>query len=212
MRNVTRVLTWLAAGVLASGAPLAMAATIFAGPITGDQEVPPSGEPSDGSSYVLRIPDPGAPSLLFEILIGDRYNFGLPGSVGTEPVTALHFHGPADRGENASVIFGLLGPSHDMDGDVMFTVNADGTTTISGEWDTNEGPTPFSDVANLFLAAGPGEDVPFYLNLHTVDFPRGAIRGQVVAAIPLPASVFMLLGAVALMGFGCVSARRSGEA
>lgn len=211
MRNVTRVLTWLAAGVMAFGASVATAATLFTGPLTGDQEVPPTGEPSDGSRYILQIPDPAAPSLLFEILIGDLYNFsnfGLPGS-GPELVTNLHFHGPADRGENASVIYGILAPSHDEDGDHEFTVNPDGTTTITGEWDTTEGPTPFADVAQLFLDAAPGEDVPFYLNLHTVDFPRGAIRGQVVAAIPLPASVLMLSGALALMAFSRATGRRA---
>jgi hypothetical protein len=208
MRNVTRAFLGLAAGVLAFGASAATAATLFAGPLSGDQEVPPTGEPGDGSRFVLTIPDPAAPSLVFDILISNLYNFGLEGSVGDRLVSALHFHGPASRGENAGVIFGLLNPSHDADSDTTFTVNADGTTTIAGEWDTDEGPTPFADVAQMFLVAERGHDVPFYLNLHTADFPGGAIRGQVVAAIPLPASVFMLGGALALMAFGRAAARR----
>jgi Ca2+-binding RTX toxin-like protein len=59
---------------------------------------------------------------------------------------------------------------------------------VSGRWETTD-PVPitnFSPVlgdtfANVLGSATVGQEIPLYFNVHTVQFPGGAIRGQLVA-------------------------------
>lgn len=192
----------LAAGLVALAAPVA-AGTIFSSVLTGDQEVPPSGSTGTGSAS-YEIVDNGAAglSLVFEAIIGPTFNFGLAGSTGTQTVVAMHIH-QAPRDVNGGIVFGLISPSDDDDLDTTLTLLGDGSTRITGEWDADEGrPTgpTFADLATDFLDTAPGADAPFYLNVHTTDFPGGEIRGQIVAAIPLPATLPLLAGAVLVLG------------
>ena len=192
----------LAAGMIALAAP-AGAATFFRSMLTGDQEVPPTGSAGVGTA-TYQLVDNGALglSLVFDAVFGPTFNFGLTGSTGTQMVTAMHIHG-APRGVNGGIIFGILNPSDDDDSDTRLTLLADGSPRLSGVWEASEGRpfgATFADVASLFEAAMPGADVPFYLNLHTTDFPGGEIRGQIVAApIPLPATLPLLAGGVLLL-------------
>jgi hypothetical protein len=66
------------------------------------------------------------------------------------PVTAAHFHGPADAGANAAPEI-----------DISKSVDA--------------GTSPITDAQLADLKAG-----KVYVNLHTAKFPAGEIRGQVV--------------------------------
>ena len=80
-------------------------------------------------------------------------------------------------------MFGIFGPAQDTD-DRTITINADGSTTISGVWETtdtaaNQNLTNF--VADL-QAANPDTDTNLYLNIHTEEFPMGEIRGQVMGS------------------------------
>ena len=68
----------------------------------------------------------------------------------TGPVTAAHFHGPADVGANAAPEI-----------DISKSVDA--------------GSSPITDAQLADLKAG-----KLYLNLHTAKFPDGEIRGQVL--------------------------------
>jgi hypothetical protein len=74
--------------------------------------------------------------------------------------TAAHFHGPAAPGENAGVIFAI--------------------TPVPGKVKNGcVGPLSTQQIKQL----NKGQ---VYLNIHTVEFPGGEIRGQV---LPVPANV-----------------------
>jgi hypothetical protein len=79
-------------------------------------------------------------------------------ATGIEPVTQSHIH------------VGAAGVS----GDVVVPLDVDGFTG------TSEGCT--SDVDDAVLQAVLDNPAGHYVNLHTADFPPGAIRGQLAAA------------------------------
>ena len=151
------------------------------GVLTGDQEVPPVeteatgtvemllNEAGDAISYSLTVS-----GLDFGEFIGD----GTPQTPETDDdVTGLHIHS-APRGENGPIVFGIINPNQDDD-DVTFTLNDDGSTTISGIGEeTDPANEPLSDFVEALRAAEPGEELPLYWNIHTVEFPMGEIRAQ----------------------------------
>ncbi len=96
------------------------------------------------------------------------YQFEWQLSPGNE-ATAVHFHGPATRGENASVVIDL-GP-------------------ISGNSGIQTGMLTLSNLPNSTqiddLKAG-----LWYLNIHSDQFPSGEIRGQLVELSPLETASF----------------------
>lgn len=97
----------------------------------------------------------------------------------TGVAVAAHFHGPATPSQNA---------------DVVVNVGA-----ISGLNPPSSGSTTINDVQTADLLAG-----LFYINVHTAEYPTGEIRGQVMpemSAVPLPATLPLLAGAAALLGF-----------
>ncbi len=196
--------SFLAASVVVLGlaAAAADAASLFGSRLSGKQEVPPNALPNLGAAtYMLKGAATLTPSLSFDLLFDDLFNFGLAGSMGSQVVTGLHIH-QAQRGVNGPVVFGIINPDSDDNNDVNFAVNADGTTRITGVWNADEGNGGFSfaDFAAIFASVVPGDELPFYLNLHTIEFPAGAIRGQ-ITAVPLPAGVTLLLTALGLGAF-----------
>ena len=71
-------------------------------------------------------------------------------------------------------------PAHDFD-DFAAVLNSDGSTTFSGIWETSDPTnTSISNFAAMLGSATLGADVPLYWNIHTEEFPNGAIRGQLV--------------------------------
>ena len=72
----------------------------------------------------------------------------------TGPVTAAHFHGPAEAGANAGVLIPVTAPASPF-----------------------EGSASVDDAKAADLAAG-----KVYFNIHTAANPKGEIRGQVVRA------------------------------
>ena len=85
----------------------------------------------------------------------------------SDDVTAMHFHA-APPGSNGMVVFGLISPNHDADDLVVDAVAG----TLTGVWENTDTNPLSGQLANL-LASN------LYLNVHTVTFPGGAIRGQV---------------------------------
>jgi Ca2+-binding RTX toxin-like protein len=160
-------------------------ASIFNVILTGDQEVPVAAI-TEASGRGTVIWDPAANAAAYSIT-----SFGLDfGPVlGLEPQTedtqddivGMHVHNAA-RGSNGGVVFGQLHPEHD-ENDISFTLNADGSWTVRGIWETTDpAAQPITNFAATLTAALVGEDVPLYFNLHSVPFPSGEIRGQWVAS------------------------------
>jgi len=188
--------------------------------LTGAQEVPPVDSPAIGLAVFRLWDDNGNRSISYQIRIeGIDFGPATDGNPGTEPTdpldaTALHIHF-APPEENGPIQYGLLGPSHDFNGNVTFTQQTPNRWLIEGSWDEGDGNPgePFADVDDAIaaiLAVEPGEITPFYLNAHTVRNPMGEIRGQLIrfdiAQVPEPGAAGLL--ALGLPGLALLRRRR----
>ncbi|MCJ2106333.1 CHRD domain-containing protein [Methylobacterium sp. E-041] len=99
---------------------------------------------SKGTGEISATYDPASKTLTWK----GSYN-GLTG-----PVTAAHFHGPAEAGANAGVLIPVTAAASPF-----------------------EGSATIDDAKAADLVAG-----KIYVNLHTAANPKGEIRGQVVRA------------------------------
>ena len=163
--------------------------TVFRVTLEGEQEVGPTGSAASGVGTVIF--DSAAIAANYSFVIqGVDYGLasgGTPQTADTgDDVTSTHFHSQV-RGVNGPVIFGQIGPAHDAD-DLEIELNADGSWSLSGRWETTDTPsiTNFSPLLNATFAdvlgsATIGSDVPIYFNVHTSDHLTGEIRGQLVA-------------------------------
>jgi CHRD domain-containing protein len=137
--------------------------------LSGANEVPnstPGSETNDpdgfGSAAVTFDLTTGAENVCWDISYGNL----------TGTPLAAHIHGPAAAGANANVL-------------ILFAPPAPGATAASGCRDL----TPTEAGFATDIVADPGN---FYVNVHTTDFPGGAIRGQLSAG-PAPAGQVHLL-------------------
>ncbi len=118
---------------------LKMSATLI-----GKMEVPPAD--SNGKGSVDATFDTDTKKLDWTIEYSDL----------TGPVTAAHFHGPAEMGKNAP-------PVVPLEGDLASPLKGSATLT---------------DAVAADLVAG-----RIYFNIHTAQYPDGEIRGQVEKAM-----------------------------
>ncbi|WP_417525599.1 CHRD domain-containing protein [Marinovum sp.] len=158
-----------------------------------------TGSAATGTGY--GIFDPATGALTYSLTV-DGLDLGtlLPGfptratAATGDDVTAAHIHTGA-RGANGGVAFGFLN-----DDDLTATLNADGSWTMSGVWESSEGIDPF---ASAFGTTPPGTDLDLYFNLHTTSFGGGEIRGQIVSSADVSAnSVTGTSGNDTLLGLG----------
>jgi hypothetical protein len=113
--------------------------------LTGDSETP--AVDSKGAGTVKATYDTDTKVLTWTIEYQDL----------TGPVTAAHFHGPANVGEKADPVVPLTAPyDSPINGSATLT-DAQYSDLKSGMW---------------------------YLNLHTEKFPDGEVRGQIVPVHP----------------------------
>jgi CHRD domain len=129
-------------------------------------------------------------------------DFGASGLIEGGPVTEetsddltrIHIHN-APRGENGDVVFSLFDSLAEddaeipgnQDEDLTFTPNDDGSVTLTGVWEgTDASSTPLSAFVDEMRATEAGEDLDLYWNVHTEEFPDGAIRGQLVVEETAP--------------------------
>ncbi|HXG09642.1 MAG TPA: CHRD domain-containing protein [Gemmataceae bacterium] len=184
---------------------------IFIANITTDQEVPPVGpgttrpllddqnNPRPTSfGFATFVLNDARTSLTYSATV---FNIDFTGTqtpnITRDNLTAAHIHAPAPPGVNAGVVFGFFGaPFNDNNpNDVVVTPFTTGVGgTITGKWDLNEGnnTTLTAQIANILAGRA-------YINFHTVQFPGGEIRGQIV---PEPSTLTLAaLGAVGLVGY-----------
>ena len=156
--------------------------------LTGDQEPPnPNDSTATGVGVVVFDSEAIAATYSFDI---EGLDFGpiTTGQPRTDPndVTNAHFHANV-RGVSGGVVFGQITPNHDAD-DVAFVLNADGSWSVSGRWETTD-PSPINGFnavlgdafANVLGSATVGSEIPLYFNVHTLEHGPGEIRGQLVA-------------------------------
>lgn len=177
-------LTTLAIAGLLLQAP-AQAAFVFTAELSGAQEVPPVVTSAFGSA-TLWLNDT-MDRLEIQVSLAGLDLDGTQTPDTDDNVTGLHIHA-APAGINGGVVFGLISPFSDTNGDLVIDALAG---TVISAWDLTEGNGTTLD-AQLPALFSEG----LYLNVHTVAFPGGEIRGQ-IAAVPLPATSLLFAGGVA---------------
>src|SRR5262245_54402839 len=141
--------------------------------LTGTQETPPN--PSTASGLGTVIFDDKA--------VTASYSFDIQGL----DFTRTHFH-TAQAGVAGPIVFGQIDAQaqfrQDND-DLTIVPNPDGSTTVSGIWETtdpvNNSGRSTADLAAVLGSAPVTTAVPLYFNVHSSAFPGGEIRGQLVA-------------------------------
>ena len=154
------------------------------------QEVDPSTSPATGTSQ-LTLNEAGDALTYSLTVTGLDFGGVIDGTPITDTtdddVTRIHIHNAA-RGVNGGVVFGLIDTvAAELDGqdsdDLTITVNDDGSVTLTGIWEeTDPASTPLSDFVDDIRDGNAGEDIDLYWNIHTNEFPAGAIRGQLQVA------------------------------
>lgn len=162
--------------------------------------------PATGNATLRLDGGSGTWSLFYEVVVdgldwGALFD-GTPRTPDTaDDVTRFHIHSGA-RGANGPVVYGMFAPSHDFDADLSLTLLGPTTARITGTWSLLDG-NPVGNLVDFvpaLLAAAPGSDLPLYFNVHTTSYPAGEIRGQLQAAVAVPATLALLVPG--LVGLG----------
>ncbi|MEO1431654.1 MAG: spondin domain-containing protein, partial [Cyanobacteria bacterium J06633_8] len=165
--------------------------------LDGSQEVAAGDGDARGTS-VLTLNDRGD-ALEYSLTVSGL-DFGANGLVAggaqtpddtSDDVTRLHIHN-APRGENGGVVFSLfdtvapelgnqLNIQGNQDEDLNVTLNENGSVTLAGIWEeTDSANNDLSEFVAEIRDTQESEDLDLYFNVHTEEFPGGAIRGQLV--------------------------------
>ena len=180
--------------LLAVSAPRAAIITFTAG-LSPANEVPPTASNGSGSAAMTLTLDTTAQTLLLHIVFA-----GL-----TSPTTAAHIHcclaSPFLTGVNVGVATTVPAfpgfPLGVTSGDYTGTLDLASTTAYNPAFITLQGGLAAAETAFINgLIAG-----ETYLNIHTVTFPGGEIRGFVATA-PEPATIALLGLALGIAGVG----------
>lgn len=160
---------------------IASAITVnFVSTLNGAQEVPPRATSATGFATGTLTGDFGSNNFVFtyEITFSDL----------TSELADAHIHAPAPPGANASIV-------HFLDNRPLGSTSG----TIIGDWSFDDPTRPLTEERAQQLLDGLA-----YFNLHTVNFPGGEIRGQIVP-VPEPLT---LLGVGTALGFGAFFKRK----
>ena len=185
------VLAVLMLSAIAKADTLAFTATL-----TGSQEVPPTGSPGIGSALVTLD--------TVTNLLTVNVSFAGLGS----PTIASHIHCCTPPGVNAMVATTVPTfpgfPLGVTTGTYLMTFDLTLASTYNPAFITAHGGTVAGAQAAFIAGLLSGQT---YLNIHTTQFPCGEIRGQLLQAVPEPATVLLL--ATGVMGIaGALRKRR----
>ena len=192
-----------AAAALACAAP-AHAVTVFTATLTGAQESPVPGSPT-ASGFGTFILNDAQTALSWNVTVSGIDFTGTQSADTSDNLTNAHIH-RAPPGTAGPVIWGFIcNPFNDNNPtDVVVSPFPSGLGgTVSTKWDAGEGngTTLTAELANL-LAGNT------YINFHTTQFPGGAVRGQILPAVPEPGTLALL--ASALVAGGGILRKRTG--
>ncbi|HAX74879.1 MAG TPA: hypothetical protein DCY88_03355, partial [Cyanobacteria bacterium UBA11372] len=153
--------------------------------LSGKQEVPPVNSKATGFGF-FQLNGKGD-ALTYATKISGL-DFGpLLGKAPQTPdtaddVTGVHFHA-GSLGVNGPIALDIT-KGQDAD-DFKATINPDGSTSITGIWETTDKANQsISNFTAGLQSATPGDDTKLYLNVHTKASPGGEIRGQITGGRP----------------------------
>jgi hypothetical protein len=187
---------WVA-GLWLATATTVHADVLFSAQLSGAQEMVPNQSSATGSASLVL--NDGQNALTYSISVTGLDFTGTQTASTLDNLLAAHIHAPALPGINGPVVFGFFGTpfSETNPNDVLVTPFAAGVGgTISGKWDLTEGnnTTLALQLPNLMSGLA-------YLNFHTVQFPGGEIRGQILR-VPEPGTLGLIGVALGIAGLG----------
>lgn len=169
----------------------AQAATfVFNGTLTGKQEVPSVSTPGSGNALVSfdDMTNLLSVQVSFANLIGNT--------------TVAHIHCCAPIGSNAGVVTPVPSfpgfPTGVTAGSYSQVFDLTQASSFNPGFITNNGGS-VTAARQVFVTGLQANRA--YLNIHSSQFPGGEIRGQLIAAVPEPATWGMML-----LGFGAIGA------
>ncbi len=186
-------------------AATAHAASFFTATLTGAQEAPVPGLPGATGTANFVLNDAQTQLSFTATINGIDFTGSQTTGTTADNLTNAHIHAPAPPGTPAGVVWGFIGsPFNDNNpSDAVVTPFASGVGgTVSAKWDAPEGNNTTLTAQLPNILAGNS-----YINFHTTGFPGGAVRGQIVAAIPEPMTLTLM--AAGLLAAGGMSRKRA---